>query len=276
MSAESAGVDEGTKKTMRELVSMVNDLESRLDQQDEIIEDQAERIEELEQQVEENHRETQINSTRINGIDNNTDRLSVGVGELQYRQLKKGATISKDGIDRGLVEDDLGLELEEVYDGQAMKAADVTEEDSEIGGKMVQSDGFQAEVEYKRQMLRRGFIEPEDLGGRSWKKMYRAIEVWDHFEKSCNEISDEVWELPSSKVRRILKDVCEDISESSLPVITGRVMETLADKSGGVLEVQTRETNEKILTGHPEDIKGAKKPLHKSTEVGDNTVVTPE
>ncbi len=75
-----------------------------------------------------------------------------------------------------------------------------------------------------------------------------------------------------------MNEFCGDeVSEKSLPMITSRVMETVAQMSDGVLETDSLDDSTKVLVGESEEILDAKQPLHRTREDNEgNTVVIPE
>lgn len=268
-------VDEETKETLRELVQMCNSLQTTVDDLKDEVEAKDEQIADLQEQLNDQQTKAQVHESRLDGLNGETDRLSLGMTELQVRALKQGATLSRDAVDKEFVQGDMDLPLEDMYDGAAVKAEEV-DSGGAAGSLEFLNDASLVEIEKDRQKIKRGLIEPNDLG-KQWKLQYRAIHVWDLFEAACDE-ENENWVLGSKKVRRQLREFCGDeVSDGSLSMIASRVMKTVAEKSDGVLDVRKGRDGKNQLVGAAAAVQDAKQPLHRTVEtVQGNTVVKPE
>ena len=267
--ANAEPIDDDTKRTLREIAAGYNDLRSEIERLTDDLQRSAERIDELETRLNDHERTNRIHETRIDTLDSAVDRLWIGLSDLQANALRSGEILSGDGVQTVTLTELLGVEIRELYDGAAIVAADTEDEDT--GRSRVPDDLI--EVERERWLIHGGLKSIEEL------ETYpaRAVHVWTLYEKACIERGD-YWILPSSTVRRQLREFCgDDVSEDSLPMVTSRVMETLARMSGGVLRTTKRDDGAKILVGDKEEIRSAKQPAHRTTtDATGNTVIVSE
>lgn len=230
---------------------------------------ESDRIAELEARITE--LETQLEDARAyaEAAHKRMQTLRVGLTELQARELQAGATLGTAGLDMHTLVHDLELEVNTVgSDDEYARLAESLDEDP--ARHLPDADAMHA-LEQRRQLWRRGFITPEDIGDVDLR---RATYLWDAIDALAEEGSrdPEEWVVAAGDARRVLTRRV-DAKADSLYQLTKRAMETAADRSDGLLRCEKRRGT-RYLVGEKAAIQDALHPLYAGRDVdGSNIVV---
>lgn len=251
--------------TVRRLVQRVDQLEAEVETLRAEKETLEQQVTDLEQEVEDAHGYAEAAHRR-------TDTVQTGLTELQVRELQSGAMLSDAGLDTYAVEGDLGLDLDHTGDGDQCVRLSSETGDEQAAERAVPDAAEMCKLEQHRQMLRRGLIDPADIGDTDLR---RATWVWDAIDKLAEDGSRDTdeWVISSEKVRRVLTDHV-DAKDDSFYQITKRVMRAMAEYSGGLLATEVRHGT-RYVYGDKERIQDGIFPLYEAREYdGANIVVS--
>ncbi|QCC57339.1 hypothetical protein [Natrinema thermotolerans] len=260
MSAEPTATDEPTiDARLRALEQEVQDLREEKRQQNERIdelegelEQKGERIDELESELQ---RVDGIASGALNKASTNTDR----VGELQARELEKGAHLLEENIPRGSSSEEAAYSVD-VADGRLEK---IQKENDETYLRMPETDDplgrggsttlahgdllpIQQLAQMDEDMLQSATSDlPSELAAKLWKARDESHTGPNPWQKGSGKVREYV---KSSDIKTWIYRQEGDIKEEYAKKLVSRTISRLLDYSNNKLAVQKKDQRKNGLT----------------------------
>lgn len=188
----------------------------------------------------------------------------VGLTELQIRCLRDGDMLSTDGVDMDALREEFGDDLVEVSGGSAVRLAEPKTDDSSRSTELPDFEDY-CELEAERLKLHLQLRTPDDVQADGIYK-YRCLTIWSNAETLATSNDEFPGQMVITKAQVeswLWKHARNGAKKSSMHTVCNRVMDEMADRTGGVIEKKVRNGNS-VLVFSTDDLEDARCPRFQS------------